>query len=117
MNSLLFLAQAPGGGGFFASPIFLMLILFVMMYVILIRPQQKQRKEAEARIAALTKGDKVVTIGGLHGVVHHISDQTVTLSVSENVYLKFNKSSVADVTKKTAGGSSSDEDAGEEAKS
>ncbi|MDA0765942.1 MAG: preprotein translocase subunit YajC [Verrucomicrobia bacterium] len=91
----------------FGNGFFMIVILFVMMYVLMIRPQQKQRKAAEARIAALKKGDKVVTIGGLHGVVHHISDKTVTLTVSEQVFLKFDKASVRDVTKKTAGGDSS----------
>jgi preprotein translocase subunit YajC len=91
----------------FGNGFFMIIILFVMMYVLMIRPQQKQRKEAAARIDALRKGDRVVTIGGMHGVVHHISDKTVTLAISEQVFVRFDKASVRDVTKKTAGGDSS----------
>jgi|GEM_PF-1144654 len=111
MISLYFLAADPPVQpsfleSIFGNGFFMIVILFVMMYVLMIRPQQKQRKEAEARIAALKKGDKVVTIGGMHGVVHHISDKTVTLAISEQVFARFDKASVRDVTKKTAGGDS-----------
>jgi preprotein translocase subunit YajC len=120
MNFLHLLAADPppssGPSSFFGSFPFMMIILFVMMYVLMIRPQQKQRKEAATRIASLTKGDKVVTIGGQHGVVHHISEHTVTLTVATDTYVKFDKASVRDVTKKTAGGDAgaSDDESAEE---
>ncbi|MEM9081701.1 MAG: preprotein translocase subunit YajC [Verrucomicrobiota bacterium] len=94
-------AQNPGGAGsFLGGPIFMILIMFAMMYFLIIRPQQRQRKELEARVASLEKGDKVVTTGGLHGTVHQISEKTVTLKPGgENVFLTFDKSSVQTVNK------------------
>ena len=80
--------------------------LILMMYFLLIRPQQRQRKEQEARIASLEKGDKVVTAGGIHASVHHISDKTVTLKLSEGVFVPFEKSSVSSVTKRSKSDSS-----------
>lgn len=91
---------------FLGGPIIMILALFMMMYFLIIRPQQRQRKELEARIASLKKGDKVVTIGGLHASVHHISDRTVTLKLSEGVFVPFEKTAVQSVSK----ASSKDED-------
>lgn len=94
----LILAQASSGGGItdFLLPIVLFGIIF---YFLLIRPQKKQRQEQEARIASLSKGDKVVTIGGMHGIVHHISKETVTLKISEGVFVPFNKVAIASTDK------------------
>ena len=110
MISPTFLAAAnpaSGSGSILGSPIIMIIILFVMMWVLMIRPQQKQRKAQEARIASLKKGDKIVTIGGMHGSIHHISDKTVTIKISEGIFVPFDKASIRDVTKKTAGGESS----------
>lgn len=83
------------GGSF--VPIILMVAMF---YLLLIRPQQKQRKELQARIDSMEKGDKVITTGGLHGTVHQISEKTVTLKAGgDNVFLTFDKPSVAVVNK------------------
>ena len=90
--------------GLFGSPIVMIVLMIVMFYFLLIRPQQKQRKEQEARVNSLEKGDKVVTIGGLHSVVHHISEKTVTLKLSEGVFVPFEKSSVQSVEKASKGG-------------
>jgi preprotein translocase subunit YajC len=73
--------------------------IFMMMYFLLIRPQQRQRKELAARIASLRKGDKVVTAGGIHAAVHHISDRTVTLKLSEGIFVPFEKTSIQTVSK------------------
>ena len=73
--------------------------IFMMMYFLLIRPQQRQRKELEKRVAGLRKGDKVVTAGGIHAAVHHISDRTVTLKLSEGVFVPFEKTSIQTVQK------------------
>lgn len=99
----LILAQASSGGGItdFLLPIVLFGIIF---YFLLIRPQKKQRQEQEARISALSKGDKVVTIGGMHGIVHHISKETVTLKISEGVFVPFNKVAIASTESTAKGG-------------
>ena len=105
MNSLLstiVLAQegapAPGGGGF--GPLPLIILMFIMMYFLMIRPQRKKQKELQDQIEAMKTGDKVVTAGGLHGLVTNIKDRTVILKVADNVKLEFEKSSVATVVKK-----------------
>ncbi len=114
MNFLLILAQAaektsPSGlQALLAGPIPMIVALFLMMYFLLIRPQKKQKKELADRVASIEKGDKVVTIGGIHSVVHHISDKTVTLKLSEGVFVPFEKSAVQNVVKSKKGGDSSD---------
>lgn len=112
MNILLILAEgtdktSPSGlQALLAGPIPMIVALFLMMYFLLIRPQKKQRKELEARIASIEKGDEVVTIGGLHSTVHHISDKTVTLKLAEGVFVPFEKSAVQNVIKARKGGKS-----------
>lgn len=102
-----FLAQTPapaegqnGPNGLLGNPMLMMGILFVMFYFLLIRPQQRQRKELQARINALQAGDRVVTTAGIHGLVHHIKERTVTVKVAEGVMLEFDKAAVATVLKK-----------------
>jgi len=95
------LAQQSGGA--LGNPLVMIGLMIVMFYFLLIRPQKKQRKELEARIASMAKGDKVVTIGGMHAIVHHISKDTVTLKLSEGVFVPFNKASIATVEKSGKG--------------
>jgi preprotein translocase subunit YajC len=75
-------------------------LMIVMFYFLLIRPQQRQRKEQAARIAALQAGDKVITSAGMHGIIHHVKDQTVVIKVAEGTMIEFDKSAVAIVHKK-----------------
>jgi len=72
-NSILL--QGFGGGG--ASSLFLIGGMFVIMYFFMIRPQQKKQKDQQAYIDALKAGDKVVTIGGLHGTVVSVRDKCI----------------------------------------
>lgn len=101
--ALPILAQAdapPAPGGPFSSPFFMIGLLLVMFYFLLIRPQQRQRKEMVARIAALQTGDKVVTTAGIHGIVHNVKDTTVVVKVAEGTMLEFDKPAIASVQKK-----------------
>ena len=113
MNSLLsmiVLAQeaAPGGGGLGIFP-FLILML-IMMYFLMIRPQRKKQKELQAQVNAMKTGDKIVTTGGLHGLITNIKERTVIIKVADNVKLEFEKSSIATVIKKDQpGGEKADE--------
>jgi len=93
------LLQAPAQPGLFGNPLVMIILMMVMFYFLLIRPQQKQKKELAARVAAMAKGDKVITIGGLHGSVHHISEKTVTIKLSEGVFVPFEKSAIQTVEK------------------
>ena len=96
-------AAPSGAGSLLGSPFFMIFIMFAFMYFLIIRPQSKQKKEQAARIAALKKGDQVITAGGIHGSVHHISDKTVTLKLSEGVFVPFEKPSITSVTKASKG--------------
>lgn len=73
------------------------LVLFGLMYFMMIRPQQQQAKKRTEMLNALKVGDEVVTIGGLHGTVLAIEENTIRLKVASNVELKFNRSAVGAV--------------------
>jgi preprotein translocase subunit YajC len=83
-----------GAGGLFGSLIPLILI-FVIFYFLLIRPQQKKAKEHKHMIENLKKGDKVITSGGVFGVIEAIGTNTVTVKIAENVKVKFGKAYIA----------------------
>ena len=71
-----------------------MIAVFVLFYFIFIRPQQNQQRERNQMLANLKKGDKVITIGGLHGVITDLTDERVTLKVSENTKVVFERSAI-----------------------
>jgi preprotein translocase subunit YajC len=84
------------GAGLLTS--FLPFILIIaIFYFLIIRPQSKKRKETEKMLSALKKGDKVVTIGGLHGIVQNVKDSTVIIKADDNVKLEFLRSAVSTV--------------------
>ena len=72
----------------------LLLGMFIIMYFFMIRPQQKRQKEAKKFRDAISKGDKVVTIGGVHGKIISISDLTVVLEV-ETGKIRVSKSALS----------------------
>lgn len=98
-----FLAQATDGApvgpldSILKSGFLFPLALMIMFYFLLIRPQQKQKKELAARIAGIKKGDKVITVGGIHGVVNHKGDTTVSLKVSEGVFITMDSVNISTV--------------------
>lgn len=83
-----------GNGGGIMSVLPLMIGMFAIMYFLIIRPQQKQRKDREALLAAVKKGDRVVTSSGIYGTVVGLSEHTVTLKVAEQVKLEFERSAI-----------------------
>lgn len=85
-------------------PLLMLALLFGVMYFMMIRPQQKRRREAEQMQASLTAGDEVVTIGGLHGTVTAVDDETVTLEVAPGVHLRFVRPAIARVNKQAERG-------------
>ncbi|WP_164668500.1 preprotein translocase subunit YajC [Virgibacillus doumboii] len=77
------------------SPIILM---FVIFYFLLIRPQQKRQKQVKQMQSDLQKGDAVVTIGGFHGVVHAIDENTVVIqSAGDGPKLTYDRSAIREV--------------------
>ncbi|MGG1312379.1 preprotein translocase subunit YajC [Cohnella laeviribosi] len=73
-------------------------LMFVIFYFLLIRPQQKKTKERNNMLRALKKGDKVTTIGGLHGTIVELTDDKVVLKVNDVTKLTFDRSAVNNVT-------------------
>ena len=84
----------------FGSMLPLMVAFFAIMYFLMIRPNQKKEKERRNMLAAVGKGDKVVTSGGICGTVVGLSEKTVVLRVSEepNVKMEFLRGAISQVT-------------------
>lgn len=90
-------AWAQGGPpqGANGSFLFMMVILFVFVYFVMIRPQMKQAKEHKKMVEALTKGDEIVTSGGMLGRINQIGDNFIVLEVAKDVEIKIQKNSVS----------------------
>jgi|SRR5690606_11221572 len=99
--SSAFAQAAPGAAP--ANPLvsFLpLIVIFGIFYFMLIRPQMKRAKEARAMVAALAKGDEVLTNGGLLGRIEDIADSFVTLEIADNVRVKMQKNAITAVLPK-----------------
>ncbi len=93
LNSIL-LQAAPGGGGM--VQLLLMGGIIVVFWLFMIRPQAKKAKEQKKFTENMQKGDKVVTIAGIHGTINKINeDNTLQLEVSPGSYLKIEKSTIS----------------------
>lgn len=91
-------AQAAGAAGSAGSEImtFLpMIAIFVVFYFLLIRPQQKRAKETKAMLAALQKGDEVITAGGIVGKISKLDDQYATIEIAPSVEITVQRGAVS----------------------
>jgi len=85
-NGLNLLQQTSGSSnptGSLVSTIVTFGLVFVIFYFLIIRPQNKKQKQAQQMIAGVKKGDRVVTIGGIHGVVTSVKESTVVVKVED----------------------------------
>ena len=103
-------APAGGGLGMFVPKI----LILVMFYFILIRPQRKQQKAQEEMRKGIRVGDKVVTIGGIHGLVSGMTDKTVSVKVADGMSMKFDRSAIASSEAKGSGKDEPEEEESEE---
>jgi preprotein translocase subunit YajC len=86
----------------FPSVIVFYVLLLVVFYMLLIRPQQTQQRKRRDMLAKIKKGDRIVTVGGLHATVHDIDDDQLTLELAPNLRVKADRSGVSYVrTRKT----------------
>ena len=92
---MLTLPLAQATGGLFANPLLLLGLLFVVMYFTMIRPQTKQAKAHRALIESLAKGDRIVTVGGIHGTIRQVDDTSILAEVDGGTKLRFDKAKVA----------------------
>ena len=74
-----------------------LVLIFVIFYFLLIRPQQKKAKEVKKMLDELKKGDKVVTAGGIYGVIESVETGTVVVKIAENVRIKVGRNSISTV--------------------
>ena len=101
--SVLLQAEGPGAGP--DMSFFLMMgAIFMIFYLLVMRPQQKQQRTREAAIKAAAKGDRVVTNGGIHGVITGVSEDTVTVDIAHlkgglRVEVEVSRSGLASVVK------------------
>jgi len=80
--------------------------VFVFFYFVFIRPQQTQQKRYREMLGRLKKGDRVLTRGGLYGVIFDVKDNDVTLELAQNVRVKADRSAVQSLVKRGGGGGS-----------
>lgn len=78
------------------------ILMFVAMWFILIRPAKKRQQQTQNMQSSLQRGDKIITIGGLHGVIDSIEDTAVTLIIADNVRVKFDRQAIGRVVKDQA---------------
>ncbi len=74
--------------------------VIVIFYFMIIRPQNKKQKAMQKMLSEIKKGDKVITIGGLHGIVASVKETTVVLKTDDATRLEFSKSAIATVKEK-----------------
>ncbi len=87
--------ETPEGEGTSIFPLIIFLVLiFGVFYFLMIRPQRKRQREQQQLIAELTRGDRVITAGGIYGVIENISDDSVVIKVESGTTMRVAKSSV-----------------------
>lgn len=106
------LQAAPGGGGFQFIFLGLMIVVFWLFFI---RPQAKKAKQQKSFIENLNRGDKVVTIAGIHGTINKVNeDGTISLEINPGSYIKIEKSAIslewtANLNKQVAGAAATTE--------
>ena len=101
-TSLLAAAASPSGTTAFFLNIFPLLLVFVIFWFLMIRPQQKRMRDHQAQIAAVKKGDRVVTGGGLIGKVTKVTDNEVEVELGQGVRVTAVKSTLTQVVDPSA---------------
>ncbi len=94
------MGQQGGEGGGMVSTIIMFGAIFLIFYFMIIRPQQKKAKDRDKLLSNLEKGDKVVTSGGIHGIIAGIDEKTLLLQISDNLKVKVDRSAINQVIAK-----------------
>jgi preprotein translocase subunit YajC len=103
MTGFAYAQAAPGVSDYLNSLIVPTMLIIGIMYFLMIRPQQKRLKEHQAIVAALRRGDTVVTSGGIIGKVTKVDDQELQVEIAEGVRIKIVRSTVSEVRGKGEG--------------
>jgi preprotein translocase subunit YajC len=90
-------AGSSAGGSIIGSlgPFFPLLLIIVIFYIFLWMPQKKERKKQQEKIAALKKGDKIISTGGLHGIVANAAGDPIKVKIADNVKVDMSRSAIA----------------------
>lgn len=99
VGQVLLAQSAPEG----AFPMFLpfLIIIMAVWVVLVILPQRKEKKKRDEMLANVKKGDAIVTMGGIHGIVTNVKEATVMVKVDDNVKLELSRAAISQVTKKS----------------
>ena len=82
-------------GGFDWTIIIFLVLIFAIFYFLLIRPQRKRQKQQQQLMEELKRGDKVITAGGIYGVIESVSEDSIIIKVESGATMRVAKSSVA----------------------
>ena len=93
-------SDGAAAGGSMVTTLITFAVIILIFYFLIIRPQRKRDKEAKAMLAAIQKGDKIVTIGGIRGTVAVVKESTVIVKVDDNTRIEFSKNAISSVLNK-----------------
>jgi len=108
ITSLLAAAAAPSGATAFFFNVFPLVLVFLIFWVLMIRPQQKRMREHQSQIAAVKKGDRVITGGGLIGKVIKVGDEQVEVELGQGIRVTAVKSTLTQVIDPSAAKAAND---------
>lgn len=94
LTNLIALQEAAAANGSAFSSIIMIVALIAVFYFMMIRPQQKKQKEIKKFREGLSKGDAVITAGGIYGRIKEIKDNWFMISIADNLVIKVDKGSV-----------------------
>ncbi|MCK4409680.1 MAG: preprotein translocase subunit YajC [Candidatus Eisenbacteria sp.] len=86
--------QAEGGGGG-TSMLIMLVAIFAIFYFLMIRPESKRRKERQAMMDSLSRGDKIVTIGGLYGEIQDVHDDRLVIRIADDLKVEVAKTAIS----------------------
>ena len=92
-------ADGAGGGGSMISTVIMFSLIIFIFYFMIIRPQQKRAKERASLLEAVKKGDKIITVGGVHGTVVGLEDKTLLVEVADGVKVKYERTAVSTINR------------------
>lgn len=98
LQPILLAGQTPDGGSGLIGFLLPLVLIFAVFYFLIMRPQKKREQEHEEMVENLKKGDQIVTIGGIHGTIRRIDEDSVLAQVDSNgVKLRIDKQAIANV--------------------
>jgi preprotein translocase subunit YajC len=103
MTGFAYAQAAPGAFDYLNSLLIPTMLIIGIMYFLMIRPQQKRLKDHQAMVAALRRGDTIVTSGGIIGKVTKVEEQEVQVEIAEGVKIKILRSTISEVRGKGEG--------------